>query len=116
MLVQMAISRSREYEADRVGAQIGGDPAALARALQKIEPYARGGEVNNEAERNPATAHTFINKPLNGSGADNLFSTHPATHNRVEALLALGVGQGTRPRRVGTAVPVSTPRRTGPWS
>ena len=116
MLVQMAISRSREYEADRIGAQIGGDPAALARALQKIEAYARGGAVNHAAERNPATAHMFIINPLNGSGADSLFSTHPATHNRVEALLALGVGQGTRPRRVGTAVPVSTPRRTGPWS
>ncbi|OYW26371.1 MAG: zinc metalloprotease HtpX [Caulobacter sp. 12-67-6] len=116
MLVQMAISRSREYEADRIGAQIGGDPAALARALQKIEAYARGGRVNHQAERNPATAHMFIINPLNGQGADNLFSTHPATHNRVEALLALGVGQGTRPRRVGTAVPVSRPRRPGPWS
>lgn len=116
MLVQMAISRSREYEADRIGAEIGGDPAALARALQKIEAYARGGAVNPQAERHPATAHMFIINPLNGSGADNLFSTHPATHNRVEALLALGVGQGTRPRRFGTAVPVSTSRQTGPWS
>ncbi|WP_421737131.1 zinc metalloprotease HtpX [Caulobacter sp.] len=116
MLVQMAISRSREYEADRIGAQIGGDPAALARALSKIEAYARGGAVNHEAERNPATAHMFIINPLNGKGADSLFSTHPATHNRVEALLALGVGQGTHARRVGTAVPVSTPRRPGPWS
>lgn len=108
MLVQMAISRSREYEADRVGAGIAGDGQALARALEKIEAYARGGAVNHEAERNPATAHLFIINPLSGpranGGADNLFSTHPATHNRVEALLRLGVGQATR-GRVGTAVP-----------
>ena len=116
MLVQMAISRSREYEADRIGAQIGGDPAALARALQKIEAYARGGYENHQAERNPATAHMFIINPLNGHGADNLFSTHPATHNRVEALLALGVGQGVRGRRAGTAVPVSAGKSAGPWS
>jgi heat shock protein HtpX len=114
MLVQMAISRSREYEADRIGAQIGGDPAALARALEKIEAYARGGYENHQAERNPATAHMFIINPLAGRGADSLFSTHPATHNRVEALLALGVGQGTR-RAVGTAVPVSGGKPAGPW-
>jgi heat shock protein HtpX len=116
MLVQMAISRSREYEADRIGAQIGGDPAALARALEKIEAYARGGYENHEAERNPATAHMFIINPLAGRGADNLFSTHPATHNRVEALLALGVGQGGRGRRATTAVPVSGGKPAGPWS
>lgn len=118
MLVQMAISRAREYEADRIGAQIGGDPAALARALEKIEAYARGGYVNHDAERNPATAHMFIINPLAGKGADSLFSTHPATHNRVEALMRLGVGQGTR----RAAVPVSEPairssagRHPGPW-
>jgi heat shock protein HtpX len=115
MLVQMAISRSREYEADRVGAQIAGDGRALARALEKIEAYARGGAVNVEAERNPATAHLFIINPLAGKGADSLFSTHPATHNRVEALLRLGVSQATR-GRVGTAVPVGDGRRIGPWS
>ena len=116
MLVQMAISRSREYEADRIGAQIGGDPAALARALQKIEAYARGGAVNHQAERNPATAHMFIINPLNGQGADNLFSTHPATHNRVEALLALGLGQSGS-ARLATAVPTSrSGRAPGPWS
>ncbi|OYX33073.1 MAG: zinc metalloprotease HtpX [Caulobacterales bacterium 32-69-10] len=111
-LVQMAISRAREYEADRVGAEIAGDPQALARALQKIEAYARG-TVNHEAERNPATAHLFIINPLNGSGRDNLFSTHPATANRVEALLKLtGFGGGIRPPvRAVTAVPT-----TGPWS
>jgi heat shock protein HtpX len=114
MLVQMAISRSREYEADRIGAQIGGDPAALARALEKIEAYARGGYENHQAERNPATAHMFIINPLSGRGADSLFSTHPATRSRVEALLALGVGQGSR-RSVTTAVPVSGGKPAGPW-
>ncbi|MEH0197467.1 zinc metalloprotease HtpX [Caulobacter sp. CCNWLY153] len=116
MLVQMAISRSREYEADRVGAEIAGDNRGLARALEKIDAYARGGVVNHEAERNPATAHMFIINPLAGRGADNLFSTHPATHNRIEALLKLAIGQGTR-QRLGTAVPTSGPsRQPGPWS
>lgn len=116
MLVQMAISRSREYEADRVGAQIAGDNRGLARALEKIDAYARGGVVNHEAERNPATAHMFIINPLAGRGADNLFSTHPATHNRIEALMKLAIGQGTR-QRLGTAVPTSGPsRQPGPWS
>jgi len=116
MLVQMAISRSREYEADRVGAQIAGDNRGLARALEKIDAYARGGVVNHEAERNPATAHMFIINPLAGRGADNLFSTHPATHNRIEALMKLAIGQGTR-TRLGTAVPTSGPsRQPGPWS
>ncbi|MFT4255198.1 MAG: zinc metalloprotease HtpX [Caulobacter sp.] len=116
MLVQMAISRSREYEADRVGAEIAGDNRGLARALEKIDAYARGGVVNHEAERNPATAHMFIINPLAGRGADNLFSTHPATHNRIEALLKLAIGQGTH-RRLETAVPTSGPsRKPGPWS
>jgi heat shock protein HtpX len=116
MLVQMAISRSREYEADRVGAEIAGDNRGLARALEKIDAYARGGVVNHEAERNPATAHMFIINPLAGRGADNLFSTHPATHNRIEALLKLAIGQGTR-QRLGTAVPTSgSSRQPGPWS
>lgn len=98
-LVQMAISRTREYEADRVGAEIADDPQALASALQKIEAYARGA-VNAPAERNPATAHMFIINPLNGKGADNLFSTHPATGNRVRALMELGakMGMGGRVR------------------
>ncbi|MBB34574.1 MAG: zinc metalloprotease HtpX [Hirschia sp.] len=97
-LVQMAISRGREYEADAGGAEISGDPEALARALQKIEQIAHGGRaVNQQAERNPATAHMFIINPLNGKGADNLFSTHPATKNRVAALMKLaGMGGGHR--------------------
>ena len=126
-LVQMAISRSREYEADRVGAEIAGDPHSLARALQKIEAYARGGAHNHAAERNPATAHMFIINPLAGRGGDNLFSTHPATHNRVDALMRMvGVAShahvhahaqhgGTAvPRTGGTSVP-TTSRPKGPW-
>jgi heat shock protein HtpX len=120
-LVQFAISRGREYEADREGARICGDPGALAAALQKIEAYARGGYVNPDAQANPATAHMFIINPLaGGRGGDNLFSTHPATHNRVAALMQLtGVAAETpRPapgvRRSGTAVPV-TGRRKSPW-
>jgi len=120
-LVQMAISRGREYEADRGGAQISGDPQALASALQKIEAYARG-TVNLDAERNPATSHMFIINPLSGQGADNLFSTHPATANRVAALIQLAgrsaspaVADAPRARRVaGTAVPTTDDRR-GPW-
>jgi heat shock protein HtpX len=118
-LVQMAISRSREYEADRVGAEIAGDPHSLARALQKIEAYAQGGAVNYGAERNPATAHMFIINPLSGQGGDKLFSTHPATHNRVEALMQLAASMGRNRREpvraASTAVPVTGGRR-GPWN
>jgi heat shock protein HtpX len=88
MLVQMAISRTREYAADRRGAEIAGDPQALASALAKISAMA-GRTLNIPAEKNPATAHMFIINPLNGQRADNLFTTHPATENRVKALLAL---------------------------
>jgi heat shock protein HtpX len=120
-LVQMAISRHREYAADAEGAAISGDPGALASALQKIEAYAKGGYVNPDAERNPATAHMFIINPLGGRRGDNLFSTHPATHNRVEALMALMGTSGGRPivsggrSRRGTAVPTTGAPR-GPWS
>lgn len=108
-LVQFAISRGREYEADRHGADISGDPEALASALRKMEAYAHR-TVNETAERNPATGQMFIINPLVGRGADNLFSTHPNTANRVDALLKLS-GQS---RRGGTAVPPTG--RAGPWS
>jgi heat shock protein HtpX len=85
MLVQMAISRTREYAADRRGAEISGNPIALATALQKIAQMA-GRTLNIPAERNPAMAHMFIINPLNGQRADNLFTTHPATENRIAAL------------------------------
>lgn len=110
-LVQMAISRAREYEADRIGAEIGGDPEALARALQKIEAYARQ-RVNMDAERNPAMAHLFIINPLAGRGADNLFSTHPNTQNRIAQLMKLAGRFG------GPVRPSAEPwgeRRRGPW-
>ena len=84
-LVQMAISRSREYEADRVGAEICGNPMWLASALAKIERGARA-QVNRVAERNPATAHMYIVHPLAGRKGDKLFSTHPDTANRIAAL------------------------------
>jgi len=111
-VVQMAISRSREYEADREGAALSGDPEALARALQRIENYARGGAVNADAERNPATAHLFIINPLSGQGADNLFSTHPSTANRVARLLSLA---GSEHNPAAAAAPPSPPRPANPW-
>jgi heat shock protein HtpX len=88
MIVQMAISRTREYSADRLGAQICGNPLWLASALRKIAA-ASGGIINESAERNPASAHMFIINPLNGLRMDGLFSTHPATENRIAELEAL---------------------------
>jgi heat shock protein HtpX len=85
MLVQMAISRTREYGADRGGAEISGQPLALASALAKISGAARRIE-NPAAEANPATAHMFIINPLSGQRMDGLFSTHPDPRNRIEAL------------------------------
>lgn len=87
-VVQMAISRTREYEADKIGAQICGQPLWLASALAKIADAA-GREVNYAAERNPSTAHMFIINPLSGQRMDNLFSTHPDTQNRIDALQGL---------------------------
>ena len=85
MIVQMAISRTREYEADRLGAEICGHPLWLASALGKLE---QGAAVldNSAAERNPATAHMFIVNPLHVHAADKLFSTHPNTANRIQRL------------------------------
>jgi heat shock protein HtpX len=88
MLVQMAISRTREYAADRAGAEISGQPLWLARALQKIERLAQG-TVNEAAERHPASAHLFIVNPLHMGGVDNLFRSHPATAERVRRLREL---------------------------
>ncbi|MDX5361389.1 MAG: M48 family metalloprotease, partial [Alphaproteobacteria bacterium] len=99
MLVQMAISRTREYSADRMGAEICGRPMWLASALAKIDRAAHQVE-NVRAERNPATAHMFIINPLSGARVDNLFSTHPNTANRIAALKELAGqmdgGAGTR--------------------
>ena len=132
MLVQMAISRSREYEADRIGAEICGQPLWLASALGKLQS-ASERIVNEEAEHNPATAHLFIVNPLHGRNMDNLFSTHPNMENRIRKLenmtLSGGGGQGpidyNRPRqksvikRAGSSVPDSGRRpgsgSRGPW-
>ncbi|MDV3252299.1 zinc metalloprotease HtpX [Devosia sp. BK] len=104
MMVQMAVSRTREYEADKDGAEISGDPLALASALNKIAVLA-GRQVNVAAERNPAMAHMYIINPLSGARMDNLFSTHPDTGNRIAALQELAgemrvddKGRGPAPR------------------
>ena len=115
MLVQMAISRTREYAADRMGAEICGQPLWLASALRKISSAAHRVE-NDDAERNPATAHMFIINPLSGHGMDSLFSTHPNTDNRIAALAAMADERGAAgPSPQGFA---SEPgdNRSGPWS
>jgi heat shock protein HtpX len=111
MLVQMAISRTREYAADEMGARIVGQPMWLASALGKIENAAHQ-IPNPQAERNPATAHMFIINPLSGQGMDNLFATHPSTENRIAALRQLANTVGGR--GFAPAAPQATPR--GPWS
>jgi heat shock protein HtpX len=115
MLVQMAVSRTREYEADRAGAEISGRPAALASALAKIADVARR-VPNVDAERNPAMAHLFIVNPLAGTGRDSLFSTHPATENRIAALMAMEdeVAHG-RPATIALPRIGTTGRVRGPW-
>jgi heat shock protein HtpX len=87
-LIQMAISRAREFEADRGGAELSGDPQALAAALQKIQRAAQGIPLA-AAERHPETAQMMITNPLSGGGLRGLFSTHPSTEERVERLLAM---------------------------
>ena len=91
VLVQMAVSRTREYEADRDGAEISGDPTALATALSKISQIAHR-TINVPAERNPAMAHLYIINPLSGARMDNLFSTHPAVENRIRELQQIAAG------------------------
>lgn len=98
MLVQMAISRTREFSADRIGAEICGHPLWLASALQKLESGARRVD-NPQAEDNPATAHLFIVNPLHGRSLANLFATHPAIEDRVKALRTIAARSG----------------RIGPW-
>ncbi|ODV42860.1 protease HtpX [Cupriavidus sp. UYMMa02A] len=87
-LIQMAISRAREFEADRGGAEISGDPQALASALDKIHRYAQGIPFQ-AAEEHPATAQMMIMNPLSGGGIANLFSTHPATEERIARLMQM---------------------------
>ncbi|KGJ06730.1 Heat shock protein. Metallo peptidase. MEROPS family M48B [Paracoccus halophilus] len=99
-LVQMAISRAREYEADRIGAEICGRPMALASALAKIA-RAAGRSVNIPAERNPASASMFIINPLHAMRMDRLFATHPPTEERIARLQAMGAGRPAAPRAAG---------------
>jgi len=124
MLVQMSISRSREYAADRMGAAICGRPMWLASALAKIQGYAHR-IPNEEAEAAPGTAHMFIINPLIGRGMDNLFSTHPNTENRIAALQAMAretgqtIGPGGSDLESGSGPwnQPSSQRRgsSGPW-
>jgi heat shock protein HtpX len=110
MLVQAAISRSREYEADRAGAEITGHPQWLASALGRIEQSAQRIE-NSPADANPATAHMFIINPLHG-GIGGLFATHPSTEERIARLRAMP----TRETGTVAAQPASAmARRVGPW-
>lgn len=109
-LVQMAISRSREYEADKRGAEICGNPIWLASALAKIDRGARA-TINHRAEQNPAMAHMYIMNPLAGRKGDNLFSTHPGTQNRIDALIKMAEEAGMT---LETKQPEPT-RPTGPW-
>ncbi len=126
-LVQMAISRTREYSADRDGAEICGNPVWLANALRKIEQLATG-RVYQTAERNPASAHMFIINPLRMGGVDGLFRTHPSTDDRVSRLMAM-TGSGRGSSTMAEPVPAETPasssrrsvfpsmgRRSGPWN
>ena len=137
MLVQSAISRTREYSADKRGAEICGNPMWLASALEKISNNGRSRRLAS-AEDNPATAHMFIINPLHGERMDNLFSTHPATENRIRALMDMtshGGGSGGeaspwhtaatpnqgRARAASASVPTagrgagSRDRSRGPW-
>jgi heat shock protein HtpX len=126
-LVQMAISRSREYAADRAGAEISGNPLWLASALQRLHEGTQA-IPNATAEANPATAHMYIDNPLSGGGMRSLFSTHPPMEERIARLRAMASefqGGGYRaevqaspasPARVrrGGSVPRTNSR--GPWS
>jgi heat shock protein HtpX len=130
MLVQMAISRSREYAADAEGARICGEPEWLARALQQIEQTGRQ-RIMPSAEHNPASAHMFIVNPLRMGGVDGLFRTHPSTEDRVRRLLTMDLphaapfetrssppsdfGTATRSTRTTRPARGSVPDAGGKW-
>ncbi|MDX5401796.1 MAG: zinc metalloprotease HtpX [Rhodobacterales bacterium] len=119
-LVQMAISRTREYAADKAGAEICGQPLWLASALEKIAMGAARID-NHAAERNPGTAHMFIINPLHAHRHDSLFATHPATENRVAALRAMAGSGRQAPRGADHAISASripatrNRKQSGPW-
>ena len=121
-LIQMAISRSREYEADKLGGEICGNPVWLADALAKIAAGVQ--HIPNEtAEAKPATAHMFIINPLTGGGMDHLFSTHPDTGNRIAALMEQARAMGIGRSNAGAGFTAqaahnpwgNAPRQPGPW-
>lgn len=120
LVVRMFISRTREYEADRIGAQISGQPLALASALQKINAMAKRTMLRR-AQRHPSMAHMFIINPLKATGGvDSWFSTHPATENRVAALreMARQMGHLSAPPMTRTLPPVpghAPTHRRSPW-
>jgi heat shock protein HtpX len=118
-LIQMAISRSREYEADRAGAEISGNPLWLASALQRLHEGTRA-IPNATAEANPATAHLYIDNPLSGGGMASLFSTHPPMEERIARLQAMAGERRAAPQSAPTSVRRggSVPRTAskGPWS
>ncbi len=89
-IIQLAISRSREFGADRTGAEVGGDPEALASALEKLEAYSRHVPL----PVNPAVSHLFIVKPLTGFSMQSLFSSHPSTEQRVARLRQIRARNG----------------------
>jgi heat shock protein HtpX len=121
MMVQMAISRSREYGADRLGGMICGNPLWLASALRKIQNAAQR-IPNEDAEQVPAAAHVFIINPLTGRGVDNWFSTHPDTENRITELEALAREMGNPAASLGVdgvgraSNDDFAPSPPGPWS
>jgi heat shock protein HtpX len=119
LIVQTAISRTREYSADRLGAEIVGNPLWLASALRKIAA-ASGKIVNQPAERFPASAHMFIINPLAGFRMDGLFATHPPVDIRIAELEAMAAEMGQQPMNNAETAPVEpvqedTPINSGPW-
>lgn len=121
MMIQMLISRTREYSADRLGAEICGQPLWLASALAKISGQAARYEMMS-VERNPASAQLFIVNPLSGRRMDSLFATHPNTENRIAALEQMagggGFGGSLSGASVGTATHTPASRSSGrraPW-
>ncbi len=122
MLVQMAISRTREFAADKAGAEISGQPLSLAHALEKIHMGA-SHTVNERAEQNPATAHLFIANPLRGRSFDSLFATHPRMEDRIARLEGMAGDVRARPVQGSSGIPRTSsgsrgnqdPRNPGPW-
>ena len=116
-LIQMAISRSREFEADRMGAQISGHPEWLASALARLHAGTQA-IPNATAQANPATAHLYIDNPLSAGGVAHLFSTHPPMEERIarlRAMAAQAMPSGSEPVRTRTGGSVPQTGDRGPW-